>query len=86
MRRLLPVLGFAAAALPAPLAAEGHECRQLRALVDGRLPAISRDLPYDLLDCHGVSEVYLLLVRFDGTVFELNQRIEAIFRRHSLVR
>ncbi len=85
MRRILLLLGLAAAAVPAPLAADRHDCDQLRALVDSRLPAVSRELPYDLLDCHGISEIYLLLVRFDGTIFELNQRIEAVFRRYGLV-
>jgi hypothetical protein len=46
---------------------------------------MSRDLPYDALDCAGISELHLLLVRFHGTTFTLNQRIEAIFRRYGLV-
>jgi hypothetical protein len=50
-----------------------------------RVPAMSRDLPYAALDCAGISELHLLLVRFDGTAFQLNQRIEALFRRYGLL-
>lgn len=65
--------------------ADSHTCGQLRLSVEGRVPAISRGLPYDALDCAGISELHLLLLRFDGSLFMLNQRIEAVFRRYGLV-
>lgn len=71
--------------LPMSAAADNHTCGQLRLSVENRVPAISRDLPYAALDCAGISELHLLLVRFDGTAFNLNQRIEALFRRYGLV-
>jgi hypothetical protein len=78
-------LGAALCLLPVTGAAEQHTCDQLRRSVESQLPAISRDLPYEALDCAGISEVYLLLMRFDGTAFMLNQRIESIFRRYGLI-
>ncbi len=78
-------IGAALCLLPISAGADRHSCEQLRLLVESRLPAISRDLPYDALDCDGISEVYLLLVRYDGTLLMLDQRIEAIFRRYGLI-
>jgi hypothetical protein len=86
MHRTLVALTLALVPLGTPAQADKHTCDQLRASVEASLPRIARDLPYDLLDCAGISEVYLLLLRFDGTAFMLNQRIEAIFRRYGLVR
>lgn len=79
-----------AAALTAAIAGNGaladsHTCDQLRATTEGRVPAISRDLPYDALDCAGISEVFLLTNGFDGTRLDLNRRIEAVFRRYGLI-
>jgi hypothetical protein len=86
LHRILFAMTFALACPALPAKADQHTCDQLRASVEASLPAIARDLPYDRLDCAGISEVYLLLMRFDGTAFMLNQRIEAIFRRYGLVR
>jgi hypothetical protein len=82
-----PVLGLCLAAIlvAQPAFADRHSCDQLRGNVAALLPAMSRDLPYERLDCAGISEVYLLLLRFDGTRFMLNQRIEAVFRRYGLI-
>jgi|GEM_PF-3440893 len=85
MKLRVLAIGAALCLTPASAVADRHSCDQLRLLVDSRLPAISRDLPYDALDCDGISEVYLLLVRYDGTLPMLDQRIEAIFRRHGLI-
>jgi hypothetical protein len=78
-------IAVAAALPPTQVLADKHTCDQLRLSVEGRVPAMSRDLPYAALDCAGISELHLLLVRFDGTAFLLNQRIEALFRRYGLV-
>ncbi|MGP1356628.1 hypothetical protein [Roseicyclus sp.] len=86
MHRTLIALTLALVPPGTPAQADKHTCGQLRASVEASLPRIAHDLPYDLLDCAGISEVYLLLMRFDGTAFMLNQRIEAIFRRYGLVR
>jgi hypothetical protein len=86
MRHLLLALGLSIALLPQPAAADKHTCGQLRGNVDAMIPAMSRDLPYEQLDCAGISELYLLLVQFDGPDFTLNQRIEAVFRRYGLIR
>ena len=86
MHRILFTIALSLLSLTTPAQAVQHTCGQLRASVEAALPGMSRDLPYDQLDCAGISEIYLLLVRFDGTVFMLNQRIEAVFRRYGLVR
>ena len=79
-------LGAALSAIGATLAlADSHSCDQLRLTTEQRVPGISRDLPYDALDCAGISEVFLLTNGFDGTVLELNRRIEAVFRRYGLI-
>lgn len=75
------VFGLAAGSVQA----DSHTCDQLRLSVENRVPAMSRDLPYAALDCAGISELHLLLMRFDGTAFTLNQRIEALFRRYGLI-
>jgi hypothetical protein len=86
MKRRLIAACLAAATLPfGPALADSHTCGQLRLSVEDRVPAMSRDLPYAALDCAGISELHLLLVRFDGSAFTLNQRIEAIFRRYGLL-
>ena len=76
---------FAIGTAPFAAPADSHSCDQLRLSVENRVPAISRDLPYAALDCAGISELHLLLLRFDGTQFQLNQRIEALFRRYGLI-
>ena len=83
----LALLGLCLAAMLStqPAIAESHSCDQLRGNVAALVPAMSCDLPFYRLDCAGISEVYLLVVRFDGTRFMLNQRIEAVFRRYGLI-
>ncbi len=76
---------FAIGTAPFAASTDSHSCDQLRLSVENRVPAISRDLPYAALDCAGISELHLLLLRFDGTQFQLNQRIEALFRRYGLI-
>jgi hypothetical protein len=76
---------FAMTVIPVSAGADSHTCGQLRLSVENRVPTISRDLPYAAMDCAGISELHLLLVRFNGTTFNLNQRIEAVFRRYGLV-
>ena len=83
--RFAVCLAVATVLQPTGAVADTHTCDQLRLSVEDRVPAISRDLPYDALDCAGISELHLLLLRFDGTAFLLNQRIEALFRRYGLV-
>jgi hypothetical protein len=85
MTRLATAACLALCMLPHAAHADRHTCDQLRLSVENRVPAISSDLPYAALDCAGISELHLLLVRFDGTLFQLNQRIEALFRRYGLL-
>jgi hypothetical protein len=85
MKRRLISICAAICMMPVAASADSHTCGQLRLSVENRVPTISRDLPYGALDCAGISELHLLLVRFDGTRFTLNQRIEALFRRYGLV-
>lgn len=74
-----------AAAMPAPAQATDTSCTQLRLTVRHTVPAISRDLPYHRLDCHGISEVFLLTIRSDEGILRLNRQIEAVFRRNGLI-
>jgi hypothetical protein len=85
MKRLLAAACAALCLVATAAQADRHTCDQLRLSVVDRVPAMSRELPYDALDCAGISELHLLLVRFHGPTFTLNQRIEAIFRRYGLV-
>jgi hypothetical protein len=66
--------------------ADAHSCTQLRSSVSNAVPGISRNLPYDALDCAAISEIYLLTTtRRNLTQYSMNQRIEAIFRREGLI-
>ncbi len=80
-------LALALPLFPVAALADGHACDQLRNLVRNNVPAVSRDLPYDTLDCAAISELHLLTTANQHlSSFLLNQRIEALFRREGLIR
>lgn len=80
-------LALALPLIPVAANADGHACDQLRNLVRNNVPPISRNLPYDSLDCAAISEIHLLATANQHlSSFRLNQRIEAVFRREGLIR
>ncbi|WP_224817184.1 hypothetical protein [Hasllibacter sp. MH4015] len=89
MRSIVLTLSLAMALpmIPTVAAADSHSCNQLRQTVFNRAPSISRDLPFGALTCDGISAIHLLLIRRNTyTPFDMNQRIEAIFRGEGLIR
>ncbi|MDG4650321.1 hypothetical protein P6F26_17885 [Roseibacterium sp. SDUM158017] len=83
--RLAAALGLAAISMPQAAAADRHTCNQLRISVERSVPPSVRNLPYDQLDCAGISEVYLLLMRIEYDTMREAMQIEAVFRRYGLV-
>lgn len=89
MRTLVLALSLALALplVPSAASADGHSCNQLRQTVINAAPAMSRNLPFGSLRCAAVSRLHLLLsLRRADSAFQMNQRIEAVFRREGLIR
>lgn len=66
--------------------ADGHSCNQLRNTVRNAVPSTTRHLPYNALNCAGISEIFLLISNQSHSTRFVTQRIEAVFRRENLIR
>ncbi len=89
MRSIILTLTLALALplIPTTADATAHSCNQLRQTVFNQAPPTTRNLPYGALNCHGVSQIHLLLT----TSGHRNQsfliaRIEAVFRNQGVIR
>ena len=65
--------------------AEGHSCNQLRQSVVNRVPATLHNRPWASLSCAGISELHILLITGLSNN-NLNQQVDAVFRREGLIR
>lgn len=79
-------LALAMPLIPGTANADAHSCSQLRQGVLNSVPLRSRNLPYALLDCGAIGEIHLLVTtnRHIGE-YQINQRIEAVFRREGII-
>ncbi len=89
MRSIILTLTLALALplIPTTADATAHSCNQLRQTIFNQAPPNTRTLPYGALNCHGVSQIHLILVTNNHqNQGRLTAQIEAVFRSQGLIR